>query len=105
MATLAPLRLIDLRDMGPTLLGVPSDALSARNQTAGRRLSRELYIQAPDIDGVFYTSRHVKRDCIAVYDRAVHKLSAGPVEPLITLPALAGAVAMLKITVVVTRPA
>ncbi len=98
--TTRPLRLIDLRGLGLTLLGVPTDALGARNQRAGRRMSAELYYQHPNLDGVIYTSRHVKRDCVAVYDRGVPKLSAGPVVGLVTLPALLPALIALNVSLV-----
>lgn len=105
VSTRRPVRLLDLRGMGPTLLGIPTDALMARNHAAGRRLSRSLYNQFADIDGVVYTSRHVKKDCVAIYDRAVPKLRAGPVEPLITLPALAPALIDLDIRLIGPKPA
>ncbi len=70
-----PLNLIDLRGKGPTLLGIPTDAVLGRAQAAGRAFSQRLYDQT-DLDGIAYHSRLTRRECIAVYDRAVPKLSA-----------------------------
>ncbi len=103
VASTQTLSLVDLRGMGPTRLSVPTDALLARNQAAGRRLSKSLYDQFPFVDGVLYNSRHVKKDCIAVYDRAIHKLTAGPVHSLIVLPALAPALLSLDISLIAKR--
>lgn len=100
VSTNMPLCLLDLRGMGPTLLGIPTDAVSARNQRSGRRLSADLYTQAPHLDGVIYSSRHVRKDCIAVFDRAVVKLGATRVVSIIELPALAEALLTLNITMI-----
>jgi hypothetical protein len=70
-----PLNLIDLRGRGPTVLGVPTDTVLGRAQAAGRAFSQRLYDQT-DLDGIAYHSRLTRRDCVAVYDRAVSKLSA-----------------------------
>lgn len=40
-----PLFLLDLRNEGASLLGVPTDAVRAKAQAAGRRLSQSLYDQ------------------------------------------------------------
>jgi hypothetical protein len=97
VASTASLRLLDLTGLGPTQLGVKTDTLLARNQKAGRGFSAELYDQAPTLDGLIYTSRHSRKDCIAVYDRGVGKLTAGPVHPLMTLTALVPALTDLNV--------
>ena len=38
-----PLKLVDLRESGCLVIGAPTDAAHARNQAAGRALSRALY--------------------------------------------------------------
>ena len=62
--------LLDLRNEGASLLGVSTDAVRAKAQAAGRRLSQSLYDQTT-FDGIVYMSRITNRQCVAVYDRAV----------------------------------
>ena len=64
-----PLFLLDLRNEGASLLGVSTDAVRAKAQAAGRRLSQSLYDQTT-FDGIVYMSRITNRECVAVYDRA-----------------------------------
>jgi hypothetical protein len=83
-----PLFLLDLRNEGASLLGVPTDAVRAKAQAAGRRLSQSLYDQTT-FDGIVYMSRITNRQCVVVYDRAVaSKLEAD--SPALDLPRLAG---------------
>ncbi len=69
-----PLNMVDLRESGCLVLGAPTDAARARNQSAGRVLSRMLYEQHSHINGICYQSRLTGGDCIAIFDRAVHRL-------------------------------
>jgi hypothetical protein len=69
-----PLKMVDLRESGCLVLGAPTDAARARNQAAGRALSRALYDQHSDIDGICYESRLTGGSCLAVFDRAVQRL-------------------------------
>lgn len=73
-----PLNMVDLRESGCLVLGAPTDAAHARNQAAGRALSRALYEQHSDIDGIWYQSRLTGGDCLAIFDRASKRLK--PVE-------------------------
>ena len=69
------------------------DAVRAKAQAAGRRLSQSLYDQTT-FDGIVYMSRITNRQCIAVYDRAVAlKLEAD--SPALDLQRLAGLSAIL----------
>jgi len=68
------LRLLDLTGEGCTDLGAPTDAVHARNHSAGRALGRAIYRDHPDIDGFLYSSRFTGEGCFAVFDRAVWKL-------------------------------
>jgi hypothetical protein len=52
-------------------------------QASGRRLSEAIYAADADIDGLLYPSRLTSGDCIAVYDRSVGKLTAGPVHDVL----------------------
>jgi hypothetical protein len=81
-----PLFLLDLRHEGASLLGVATDAVRARAQASGRRLSQEIY-DCTDFDGILYMSRITNRQCVAVYDRAVEsKLETD--SPALDLPRL-----------------
>jgi hypothetical protein len=70
-----PLNMVDLRESGCLALGAPTDAAHARNQAAGRALSRSLYEQHSDIDGIWYSSRLTGGDCLAIFDRALKRLT------------------------------
>jgi|SRR5579872_3795969 len=69
-----PLNMVDLREYGCLALGAPTDAAHARNQAAGRALSRALYEQHSDIDGIWYQSRLTGGDCLAIFDRALKRV-------------------------------
>jgi len=79
----APLALLDLTKTGLVQLGVPTNAVRGKTQGPGRSFSETLHALAPDVDGVFYPSRLTNGLCIAVYERAAHKLRALPLIPLI----------------------
>lgn len=98
----APLSLLDLRTTGLVQLGVPTNTVRGKAHAAGRRFSEALYAQAPAIDGILYPSRLTNDICIAVYDRAVAKLTAGTVHPIINQTKLIPALADLNITVLAT---
>ncbi len=77
------LRLLDLRQDGCVRLGAPTDAVNARNHTAGRALGRAIYAEHKDIDGLLYSSRLTGgADVYAVFDRAIRKLDATEVGAL-----------------------
>jgi hypothetical protein len=69
-----PLNMVDLRESGCLVLGAPTDAAHARNQAAGRALSRALYDQHSDVDGIWYQSRLTGGDCLAIFDRVSRRL-------------------------------
>lgn len=69
------LQMVDLRESGCLMLGAPTDTAHARNQAAGRALGRALYEQHADIDGIWYKSRLTGGDCLAIFDRALAKLT------------------------------
>ncbi|ORE87547.1 RES domain-containing protein [Aurantimonas sp. 22II-16-19i] len=89
-----PLFLLDLRHEGASLLGVSTDAVRAKAQAAGRRVSQEIYDQTA-FDGIVYMSRITNRQCVAVYDRAVDgRLEAEA--PAVDLPRLASLPTIVK---------
>jgi RES domain len=68
------LNLLDLRDTGCVDIGAPTDAVRARHFAAGQALGRAVHEEHPDVEGFIYSSRLTGDDCIAVFDRAIHKL-------------------------------
>jgi RES domain len=73
-----PLELVDLHGGNPVVMGLPTDAVRARAHRLGQRASLGIYQRPEAFDGIAYPSRLNGDGNIAVYDRAVGKLSAGP---------------------------
>jgi hypothetical protein len=94
-----PLSLLDLRTTGAVMLGIPTNAVRGKAHGTGRRFSEALYRGFPKLDGILYPSRLTNDPCVAVYDRAVAKLEAGEVRPVIRQPRLVPALAALNVTV------
>ncbi len=82
-----PLNLLDLRTAGSLRLGVSTDITRAKGQDEARKFSQIVYDET-DLDGILYRSRLTGEDCVAVYDRAVRKLTAKPVVDLLTIASL-----------------
>jgi hypothetical protein len=85
----ARLDLVDLRGGNAIALGVPTNAVRASSHRLGQRASLAVYQRAGRLDGIWYPSRLNGDENLAVYDRAVPKLSAGPRRKLGTCPELA----------------
>lgn len=98
IVTAQSLTVVDLRGKGATLLNVPTDTAQAKNQSAGRTFSQKLYDET-SLDGIVYSSRLTGEDCIAIYDRAVHKLTPSAAIDLTTLPTLSTSLADLEVQV------
>jgi hypothetical protein len=94
-----PLTLLDLTGTGLVQLGVPTNAVRGKAHGSGRGFSEALYFQGPMIDGILYPSRLTNEPCIAIYDRAVAKLRASPVQRLVDQPTLIPALSALNVTV------
>jgi hypothetical protein len=69
------LRLVNLRGDGAVRMGVPTDVARARSQELGRLWSRALWSHDTTPDGIVYDSRLNSETNIALYDRALAKLS------------------------------
>lgn len=52
------------------------------NHAAGRSLSAFVHARLPEVDGILYPSRFIGDDCVAVLDRATHKLEAESITSL-----------------------
>lgn len=88
-----PLRLLTLRGDACFKLGISTDIVGAKAHDEARAFSQALY-DTTDLDGIVYHSRLRKKNCMAIYDRAVtHGLSA---QPVVQLERLAGLVPALK---------
>jgi RES domain len=85
----ARLNLVDLRGGNAVALGVPTDAVRASSHRLSQRTSLAVYRRADRLDGIWYPSRLNGDDNLAIYDRAVPKLSAGPRRKLGMCPELA----------------
>ena len=80
-----PLALVDLRADGPVRMGAPTAVIHDAHHAAGRALSAAVHGDLPDVDGIVYPSRFTAETCVAVFDRAIHKLRATDVAPLMTV--------------------
>lgn len=75
--------LVDLRNDGPIRIGAPTAVAHDKNHAAGRALAAAVYGMLPDADGFLYPSRFTGHNCVAIFDRAIRKLQALNVTPLI----------------------
>jgi len=95
-----PLRLLNLRGDACFKLGISTDIVGAKAHAEARAFSQELY-DATDLDGLIYHSRLRRKNCMAIYDRAVTSaLSATKVIQLERLAALVPAMKSLKIELI-----
>lgn len=94
------LRLLDLRQDGCFRLGISTDIAGAKMHDQAREFSQDLY-GTTDLDGIIYHSRLRRRNCIAIYDRAVSaSLIARPVVPLEALAGLVPALRSLQVKLI-----
>ncbi len=71
------LTLLDLTRGNAVRYGVPSDVIRHSVHTDGQRFSEFVHAEMPSVDGFLYSSRLTERSCVAIYERACHKLAAG----------------------------
>jgi hypothetical protein len=83
------LDLVDLRGGNAVAHGVPTNAVRASSHRLGQRTSLAVYQRADQFDGIWYPSRLNGDENLAVFDRSVPKLSAGPRRKLVACPELA----------------
>ncbi len=94
------LGLVDLRGGNPVVLGLPTDAVRASSRRLGQRASLAVYRRADRLDGICYPSRLNGEENLAIYDRAVPKLSAGPRRKLGNCPELAPILTAYRVALV-----
>jgi hypothetical protein len=73
-----PVNVIDLRGGQAVALGVPTNTIRASTHSLGQRASLAAYLRADSPDGLWYPSRLNGGENLAIYDRAIGALSAGP---------------------------
>jgi len=96
----APLDLVDLRGGNTVVLGVPTNAVRASSHRLGQRASLAVYRRPDLLDGIWYPSRLNGDDNLAVFDRSISKLSAGPRRKLLDCPELAPILEIYRIALV-----
>ena len=96
----APLSLVDLRGDGPIRMGVPSDVSGATVQTLARAWSVAFHDHPQYPDGIVYPSRLAEEINLAIYDRAISKLSPVQVSLLLEAPGLAGILNDLNVALI-----
>ncbi len=92
-----PLSLLDLCGDGPIRMGVPSDVARGSKQSLARRWSVAFHDHPAQPDGVIYPSRLNGETNLAVYDRAIGKLSARSSGSLLSQPGLARVLRELRV--------
>ena len=100
IAVQARLNLLDLRGGNAVALGLPTNAVRASSHRLGQRASMAVYERSDRLDGIWYHSRLNGDENVAVYDRAVPKLSAGPRRKLGACPELAAILETYRIALV-----
>ncbi len=96
----SPLSVVDLRADGRIRMGVPSDVVGATRQTLARTWSLAFYNHPAATDGIIYSSRLNDDANLAVYDRAIVKLSADRSLNLISAPGFGDVLNTLKVALI-----
>jgi RES domain len=71
-----PLTLVDLRNGGPVVMRVPTDAVRASSHRWGQKWSHAFWSHRDSPDGLIYPSRLNEQTNVALYNRALHKVAA-----------------------------
>ncbi|WP_437417067.1 RES family NAD+ phosphorylase [Sinorhizobium meliloti] len=98
--TIAGLRLVDLREDHAIRMGVPTDVAKSSRQTLARAWSLAFHEHRSVPDGIIYPSCLNGHTNLAIFDRAISKLSAVRVVPLIGAPGLATVINDLRVSLV-----
>lgn len=97
---IADLRLVDLRDDHAIRMGVPTDVAKSSRQSLARTWSLAFHEHGSAPDGIIYPSRLNGHTNFAVFGRAVAKLAAVRVVPLIGATGLAAVINDLRVSLV-----
>jgi RES domain len=96
----ASLSVIDLRGDGRIRMGIPSDVVASTRQALARAWSVAFYDHPAAPDGIIYSSRLNEQTNLAVYDRAIAKLSTERSLSLMRAPGFAGVLSTLNVAVI-----
>lgn len=77
------LNLVDLSGDGPIRIAAPTAVTHDANHAAARVLSSVVYRTIREADGFAFRSRFTSDWCVAVFDRALDRLSAMGITPLV----------------------
>ena len=99
-----PLKMVDLREDGAIVMGVPTDVAKASSQTLARAWSVAFHEHGEQPDGIIYPSRLNGHTNLAVFDRAILKLRAIRKMNLVAAPGLATVLNDLKVSIVEPDP-
>ncbi|WP_345935914.1 MULTISPECIES: RES domain-containing protein [Tistrella] len=91
--------MVDLRDDGAVVMGVPSDVAKASRQTLARQWPAAFHQHPAAPDGIIYPSRLNGHTNLAVFNRAIGKLRVIRKMPLIGAPGLAAVLNDLKVSI------
>jgi len=94
------LSLVDLTGDGAVRMGMPSDVLRGSHQGLARHWSLAFYAHPAAPDGIMYPSRLNGETNLAIYDRAVSKLSVVITCELMHAPGLAAVLNDLRVALV-----
>ncbi len=100
VVTSAELALLDLSGDGPVRMGVPSDVLRSSRQALARRWSIAFHDHQAQVDGIYYPSRLNGEVNLAIYGRAVPKLTVATSGSLRMAPGLARVLNDLEVALV-----
>jgi hypothetical protein len=96
----AAVTLVDLREDGPIRMGVPSDVTGSAAQTLARAWSMAFHEHSTRPDGIIYPSRLNEETNLAIYGRAVPKLMAVRILPLLNAPDLGRVLAGFRVAII-----
>ncbi|RDL47810.1 hypothetical protein BLJAPNOD_05368 [Ensifer sp. M14] len=98
--TNAELHLVDLREDHAIRMGVPTDVAKSSRQSLARAWSLAFHEHGSKPDGIIYPSRLNGHTNLAIFDRAVAKLAAVRLVPLIGARGLATVINDLRVSLV-----
>lgn len=90
IAVREPLRLVNFGDDGLLQMGIPTDVARGRSQGLARKWSLAIYDHPAAVDGILYPSRLNNETNLAIFDRAVTKLSSQSTHDLDKAPGIGG---------------
>jgi hypothetical protein len=100
IAVARELTLVDLCDDAAIRMGVPSDVARASQQSLARSWSLAFHEHPERPDGIIYPSRLNAETNLAIYGRAISKMTVHSVTPLINAKGLADVLDDLKVALV-----